>query len=114
MVQIRDDYITILLPEDLDELSADDWLYIQTKDEKEYHLCEKAQVQADDDGLMFIAEEDGQLYYYNYNDIELLKVKNKSDVPVNWFEMTPVNNGDNIIFGILIGVLLMIIIEAIM
>lgn len=113
MVQIRDDYITILLPEDLDELSADDWLYIQTEDGKEYHLCEKAQIQADDDGLMFIAE-DNKLYYYDYDDVELLKVKNKSDIPTNWFEMTPTNNGDNIMFGILIGVLLMIILEAIM
>ena len=74
MTRIRENYITLLMPEDLDEITEEDKLYLDTE-EGGYIFYEKTQIQKDDDGLYFINND--QVKWLDYNEMDMYRIREK-------------------------------------
>lgn len=104
MVKLRTDYITRLMPEDIDKLTDDDKLYIESK-YGYYRFNEKMQIQNDDDSISFICDD--MVYVFDYDDIKMYRVreKPKCDYPIKG----EITGFENFVVGLFCGVMLMII-----
>ena len=109
MVKIRDDYITRIFPEDLDTLTLDDKLYVETN-QGQIRFSEKCQIQTDDDTISLIFND--MVHIFDYDDIKMYKVNEK---PENQLQMVTgeISGFENFMMGVLCGVILMIILVSI-
>ena len=105
MVKIRDDYIIRILPEDIDTLTSDDRVYVETS-MGHYMFYEKMQIQTDEDTISFIFND--TVYAFDYDDIKMYKVK---ETPDNQLQMVTgeISGFENFMMGMLCGIILMII-----
>lgn len=109
MVKLRNDYITRINPEELDTLTTDDRLYVETE-EGQYVFYEKMQIQTDEDNISFI--HDNRIYVFDYDDIKMYKVREKPQ-PQILMRTGEISGFENFMCGILFGVVLMIILSCI-
>ena len=108
MVKLRTDYITKILPEELDTLTSDDKLYVDGK-HGEYRFDEQMIIQKDDDSISFVYDD--MVYILGFDDIKMYKVNEKSryDYLING----EVSGFENFMLGLLFGVILMVILSCI-
>ena len=66
MVRVKEDYITITLPEELDELGRNDELEVITYDRR-YRIHKNRIITADDEEILF--NHYGEVVSINYNNI---------------------------------------------
>lgn len=104
MVKLRTDYITRLMPDDIDKLTDDDKLYVEGEYEH-YWFNEKMQIQNDDDTISFIYDD--KVYVFGFDDIKMYKVNEKPqyDYQING----EISGFENFVLGLFCGVVLMII-----
>ena len=104
MVKLRTDYITRLMPEDIDKLTDDDKLYVEDK-YGHYWFNEKMQIQNDDDSISFIYDD--RVYVFDFDSVKMYRVREKPRYfcPIN----EEITGFDNFVLGLICGVILMII-----
>ena len=102
MVKLRTDYITRLMPEDIDKLTDDDKIYVEGK-YGYYKLNEKMQIQKDDDTISFIYDD--RIYVFNFDSVKMYRVREK---PNYFYQVSGEITGfENFILGLFCGVMLM-------
>ena len=108
MVKLRTDYITRLMPEDLDKLTFDDKLYVEDK-YWHYWFNEKMQMQKDDDTISFIYDD--RVYMFDFDSVKMYRVREKPqyNYPING----EISGFENFLLGLLFGVILMVILSCI-
>lgn len=104
MVKLREDYITRVMPEDLDTLTSDDKLYVEVK-YAQFKFNEKMQIQTDDDTISFIYDD--RVYVFDYDSVKMYRVREKP----KYFCPISEENGsfEDFVLGLVCGVILMII-----
>lgn len=104
MVNLRTDYITRIMPEDLDNLTSDDKLYVESK-YGHYRFNEKMQMQKDDDTISFIYDD--KVYVFDFDSVKMYRVREKPQYiyPING----EISGFENFVLGLVCGVILMII-----
>lgn len=106
MVKLRTDYITRIMPEDLDKLISDDKLYVESK-YGHYRFNEQMTIQKNDDTISFIYDD--MVHVFGFDDIKMYKVNDK---PQYFYQINgEVSGFENFMFGLLFGVILMIILS---
>ena len=108
MVKLRTDYITRLMPEDIDKLTDDDKLYVEDK-YWHYWFNEKMQMQKDDDTISFIYDD--RVYVFDFDSVKMYRVREKPQYiyPIN----EEISGFENFMLGLLFGVILMVILSCI-
>ena len=104
MVKLRTDYITRLMPEDIDTLTTDDKLYIEAKD-GQYSFDEKIQIQNDNDSISIIYND--MVYVFAFDSVKMYRVREKPKYfcPIN----EQAGNFGNFVWGLVFGVMIMCI-----
>lgn len=104
MVKLRTDYITRLMPEDIDKLTDDDKLYVEDK-YGQYRFNEKMQIQTDDDTISFLYDD--RVHVFDFDSVKMYRVREKPKYfcPMN----EEISGFDNFVFGLLCGMMLMAI-----
>ena len=108
MVKLRKDYITRLMPEDLDKLTDDDKVYVEDK-YGHYWFNEKMQIQNDDDIIRFIYDD--RVYAFDFDSVKMYRVREKPQYfcPIS----EEITGFENFILGLFCGVILMAILLSI-
>ena len=108
MVKLRTDYITRLMPEDIDKLTDDDKLYVEDK-YWHYWFNERMQMQKDDDTISFIYDD--RIYMFDFDSVKMYRVREKPQYvyPING----EISGFENFMLGLLFGVILMVILSCI-
>lgn len=104
MVKLRTDYITRLMPEDIDKLTDDDKLYVEDK-YWHYWFNEKMQIQKDEDTISFLYDD--RVYVFDLDSVKMYMVREKPKYfcPIS----EEINGFDNFVFGLICGWMLMAI-----
>lgn len=104
MVKLRTDYITRIMPEDIDQLTDDDKIYVEDK-YGHYWFNEKMQIQNDDGTISFIY--DNRVYVFSFDSVKMYRVREK---PQYAYQIKGEITGfENFILGLFCGVMLMAI-----
>lgn len=108
MVKLRTDYITRIMPEDLDTLTHDDKLYVEGK-HGHYRFDKEMQIQKDDDTIHFIYDD--RIYVFDFDSVKMYRVREKPQYiyPIN----EEISGFENFMLGLLFGVILMVILSCI-
>lgn len=109
MVKLRTDYITRVMPEDIDELTPDDKLYVESK-YGHYRFNEQMTIQKGDDTISFIYDD--MVHVFGFDDIKMYKVREKPQSQI-MMRTEEISGFENFLYGILFGVVLMIILSCI-
>lgn len=108
MVKLRTDYITRILPEDLDKLTIDDKLYVEGK-YGHYRFDKQMQIQKDDDSIHFIYDD--RIYVFDFDSVKMYRVREK---PQYTYPISGEISGfENFILGLFCGVMLTVILLSI-
>lgn len=104
MVKLRTDYITRVMPEDIDKLTPDDKLYVEDK-YGHYRFNEQMQLQKDDDTISFIYDD--MVHVFDFDSVKMYRVREKPkySYPING----RISGFENFILGLFCGVMLMVI-----
>lgn len=104
MVKLRTDYITRLMPDDIDKLTDDDKLYVEDK-YGHFWFNEKMQIQKDDDTISFICDD--RVYVFDLDSVKMYRVREKPkyDYPISG----EISGFENFVLGLVCGVIWMII-----
>ena len=104
MVKLRTDYITRLMPDDIDKLTDDDKLYVEDK-YWHYWFNEKMTIQSDDDTISFIFDD--RVYVFDLDSVKMYRVREKPqyDYPISG----EISGFENFVLGLVCGVMLMIV-----
>ena len=104
MVKLRTDYITRLMPEDIDKLTDDDKLYVEDK-YWHYWFNEKMQIQKDEDTISFLYDD--RVYVFDLDSVKMYMVREKPKYfcPIS----EEITGFDNFVFGLICGCMLMAI-----
>ena len=104
MVKLRTDYITRIMPEDIDQLTDDDKIYVEDK-YGHYWFNERMQIQNDDGTISFIY--DNRVYVFSFDSVKMYRVREK---PQYAYQIKGEITGfENFILGLFCGVMLMAI-----
>lgn len=104
MVKLRTDYITRVMPDDIDKLTDDDKLYVEDK-YWHYWFNEKMQIQKDDDTISFIYDD--RVYVFDLDSVKMYRVREK---PKYFCPISEETTGfDNFVLGLICGGMLMAI-----
>ena len=104
MVKLRTDYITRLMPEDIDKLTDDDKLYVEDN-HGYFWFNEKMQIQNDDDSIRFIYDD--RVYVFDFDSVKMYMVREKPKYPYPISE--EISGFDNFVLGLVCGGILMVI-----
>ena len=104
MVKLRTDYITRLMPDDIDKLTDDDKLYVEGK-YGQYRFNEEMQIQKDDDTISVICND--MVYVFDLDSVKMYRVREKPkyEYPING----EISGFEDFVLGLVCGVILMII-----
>ena len=108
MVKLRTDYITRIMSKDLDTLTHDDKLYVDSK-YGHYRFNEQMIIQKDDDSISFIYDD--MVHVFGFDDIKMYKVSEKPQY--SYYVNGEINGFENFILGLFCGVMLTIILLSI-
>ena len=104
MVKLRTDYITRVMPEDMDKLTDDDKLYVEDK-YGHYWFNERMQIQNDDGIIRFIYDD--RVYVFDFDSVKMYRVREK---PQYAYQIKGEITGfENFVFGLVCGIMLMAI-----
>lgn len=108
MVKLRTDYITRIMPEDLNTITSDDKLYVESK-HGQYRFNEQMTIQKTDDSISFIYDD--RVHVFGFDDIKMYKVNDK---PQYIYHINGEISGfENFILGLFCGVMLIVILLSI-
>ena len=108
MVKLRTDYITRLMPEDIDKLTDDDKLYVEDK-YGHYRFNEKMQIQTDDNTISFIYDD--MVHVFDFDNVKMYRVREK---PKYIYPMNKEITGfENFVLGLFCGMMLIAILLSI-
>lgn len=104
MVKLRTDYITRIMPEDIDKLTLDDKLYVESE-YGNYKFYEKMQIQKDDDTISFICND--MICVCDFDSVKIYRVREKPkySYPISG----EISGFENFILGLFCGMILMAI-----
>lgn len=104
MVKLRTDYITRLMPDDIDKLTDDDKLYVEDK-YRYYRFDKEMQIQKDDDTISFIYDD--MVYVFDFDSVKMYRVREK---PKYFYPISEEITGfEDFILGLFCGMMLMAI-----